>query len=71
MEILSFFLSLRVYYEEKDRWQMQMEAQRESIYALEKLLVNSKSVYSEAMNALRCISDEVSTSLSSFNLIKF
>jgi hypothetical protein len=49
----------RNYYEEKDRWQMQMEAQKARINEIERTLNDSKRIYSEAMNALRLISDEV------------
>jgi hypothetical protein len=42
------------------RWNLQMEAQRTCVYDIERVLANEKRVYSEAMNNLRIISDEVS-----------
>lgn len=51
----------RYYYEEKDRWQIQMEAQKARINELERALNDAKRIYSDAMNKLRNISDEVIT----------
>lgn len=55
--ILKF--TFRSYYEEKDRWQIQMESQKSRINELERALNDSKRVYSDAMNALRRINEEV------------
>lgn len=48
-----------MYYEEKERWNIQMEAQKARINEIESALLDSKRIYSEAMNKLRDISDEI------------
>ncbi len=43
-----------------------MEAQRNRIYDIERTIVNEKRIYSDAMNNLRIISDEVSEPVISY-----
>ena len=49
----------RNYYEEKDRWQIQMESQKARINELERAFNDSKRIYSDAMKALGRINEEV------------
>jgi predicted patatin/cPLA2 family phospholipase len=60
----------RLYYDEKSRWNMQMEAQKSRIDELENALNHSKVLYKEAMNNLSKISEEVRKQLISIN-VKF
>ena len=50
---------LRLYYDEKSRWKIQMETQKMRIYELERALVQTKVIYKEAMVNLSKISEEV------------
>lgn len=52
------------YYDEKFRWNLQMEAQKARIEELERTLAVSKISYKEAMHNLSSISEEVTLSLS-------
>jgi chromosome segregation ATPase len=49
----------KLYYEEKSRWNVQMEAQKSRIDELEKALVQAKCQYKEAMSNLSKISEEI------------
>ena len=48
-----------MYYDEKTRWNIQMEAQKSRIDELEKALTQAKIQYKEAMANLSKISEEV------------
>jgi hypothetical protein len=49
----------KLYYEEKDRWNTQMEAQKMRIHELEKALIQTKKNYKEAMINLSKISEDI------------
>ena len=56
----SFFLFLkRAYYQEKKRWNVQLEAQSIRINELERLIAYSKTIYNEAMYNLSKISEDI------------
>lgn len=47
------------YYEEKSRWNTQMEAQKMRIHELEQALIQTKTIYKEAMINLSKISEDI------------
>lgn len=49
----------RLYFDEKTRWTIQMEAQKSRIEELEKAIAQAKVSYKEAMKNLSKISEEV------------
>lgn len=49
-----------MYYDEKARWNLQMETQKSHINEIEQTLIHTKRVYKEAMTNLSKISEEVS-----------
>ena len=57
--VLNIFFC-RSYYEEKFRWQIQMEAQKSRIDELENAMTQAKVAYNEAMANLSKISEDVS-----------
>lgn len=59
----------QLYFDEKTRWNIQMEAQKARIDDLEKATIQEKASYKEAMRNLNRISEEVYNSYQ-INLIK-
>jgi hypothetical protein len=57
--ILAIFKKKRSYYQEKNRWNIQIEAQNIRINELERLIAYSKTIYNEAMLNLSKISEEI------------
>lgn len=49
----------RSYYQEKSRWNIQLEAQSIRLNELERLIAYSKSIYNEAMQNLSKISEDI------------
>ncbi|CAF0703548.1 unnamed protein product [Brachionus calyciflorus] len=58
-ELKKYIIKSESYYEEKFRWNIQMEAQKARIDELERALILAKTTYKEAMKNLSKISEEI------------
>jgi len=58
-ELKRHIVKSQLYYEEKSRWTIQMEAQKARIDELEKAIVQAKICYREAMKNLSKISEDI------------
>jgi len=58
-DLKSYIIKSQLYYEEKNQWNNQMEAQKMRIHSLEQSLIQAKKTYKEAMANLSNISEEI------------
>lgn len=58
-EIKKHITKSQLYYDEKSRWNIQMETQKSHIHEIEQTLIYTKKIYKEAMSNLSMISEEI------------
>lgn len=58
-DLKKFIQKSKLYYDEKSRWNVQIETQKSHIHEIEQSLIFTKKVYKEAMHNLSKISEEI------------
>lgn len=58
-DLRKYITKSQMYYDEKARWNLQMETQKSHINEIEQTLIHTKRVYKEAMTNLSKISEEI------------